>query len=207
MEMKVRLRIPEAKVDPLQDTILWEGEIGKAQFAVTVPPEATPGTKQGVVTVHVEGHRVARLLFVVEFGPQPCEVSELPTDEVRCRRAFACYASEDEEAVLRGVQGLQKGVRGLDIFFARASLRSGEKWKERLREEILARDVMYLFWSRAASQSEWVEWEWRLGLRERGIDFIDPFPLVSPQEVPPPKELADELHFNDWVIAYTSGRG
>jgi len=205
VEMKVRLRIPEAKVDPLQDTILWEGEIGKAQFAVTMQQEATPGTKQGVITVHVAGHRVARLLFVVNVGIQQSQASERPTREHRCRTAFACYADEDQDAVLPRLQGLQKAIPNLNVFFAPADMRSGEKWKERLRAEILARDVMYLFWSRAASQSEWVDWEWRLGLQERGIDFIDPFPLVSPKEVPPPKELADELHFNDWMLAYTAG--
>ena len=71
-----------------------------------------------------------------------------------------------------------------------AHLRSGDHWQERLRAEILRRDVLYLFWSEAASKLTWVEWEWRCALQERGIDFIDPVPLVSPQEVPPPPELA-----------------
>jgi hypothetical protein len=66
---------------------------------------------------------------------------------------------------------------------------------------------MYLFWSEAASRSQWVEWEWRCGFQERGIDFIDPCPLVSPDSVPPPKELADQLHFNDWVLAYMRNAG
>jgi len=205
IEMKVRLRIEDAKVDPLQDTVLWEGEIGKAQFAVTVLPGAIAGAKQGVVTVHVEGHRVARILFVVNTGLQPSDARDTSTHTEKCQTAFASYASEDEGAVLPRIQGLQKALPRLDVFFARASMRSGEKWKERLRAEILSRDVMYLFWSRAASRSEWVEWEWRLGLEERGIDFIDPFPLAPPEDVPPPRELADELHFNDWVLAYLTG--
>jgi hypothetical protein len=47
--------------------------------------------------------------------------------------------------------------------------------------------------------------EWRCGLAERGIDVIDPVPLVPPDKVPPPRELAEHLHFNDWVLAYVSG--
>jgi hypothetical protein len=35
----------------------------------------------------------------------------------------------------------------------------------------------------------------------RGVDYIDPVPLVSPDLVPPPPELA-QLHFNDWVLAF-----
>jgi hypothetical protein len=61
--------------------------------------------------------------------------------------------------------------------------------------------IFYLFWSKNASKSEWVEREWKCALNHGGIDFIDPVPLVSPDEAPPPSELA-ELHFNDWVLAF-----
>jgi hypothetical protein len=92
----------------------------------------------------------------------------------------------------------------LDVFYAPQSLRSGEKWRSRLAEEIERRDVFYLFWSRAAKESVWVEWEWRHALKVRGADYIDPVPLASPRQVPPPEELAD-LHFNDWMLAWLSG--
>jgi len=42
-------------------------------------------------------------------------------------------------------------------------------------------------------------------LGNHGIDFIDPIPLVSPKEVAPPAELS-ALHFNDWILAFRSGR-
>jgi hypothetical protein len=89
----------------------------------------------------------------------------------------------------------------MDIFLDVARLRSGDNWQLRLRDEIIRRDVLYLFWSAAAKASSAVTWEWKCALRERGIEFIDPVPLVSPEEVPPPPELA-AIHFNDWVLAY-----
>jgi hypothetical protein len=89
----------------------------------------------------------------------------------------------------------------LDLFFARKDIVSGENWKARLAHEIDARDVMYLFWSKAASESKWVTWEWKRGLKMRGISFIDPCPLVEPEVVPPPQELK-ALHFSDWQLAY-----
>ncbi len=122
------------------------------------------------------------------------------------RTAFLSYSSKDADFVEHCIQGMQKVNPILDVFYAPASMRSGQRWKEALRREILERDIMYLFWSEAASKSEWVDWEWRFGLAERGINFIDPCPLVSPEEVPPPKELADELHFNDWILAYKRAR-
>jgi hypothetical protein len=86
------------------------------------------------------------------------------------------------------------------------SLRSGENYEARLLEEIASRDVFFLFWSKAARASQWVEKEWRFALWKRGADFIDPIPLVTPNEVPPPRELAETLHFGDWTLAYTSTR-
>jgi hypothetical protein len=73
-------------------------------------------------------------------------------------------------------------------------------------KEVTGRDVFYLFWSAHARDSEWVRREWQTALQVRGIDYIDPVPLVPPDEVPPPPELADQLHFNDWVLAYMRGR-
>jgi len=40
------------------------------------------------------------------------------------------------------------------------------------------------------------EQEWRTALKEKGLDAIEPQPLVPSQEAPPPEELKD-LHFND----------
>jgi hypothetical protein len=71
-----------------------------------------------------------------------------------------------------------------------------------LLKQIDSSDVLYLFWSKYAKQSSWVEKEWRYGLTHKGIDFIDPVPLADPRKVPPPKELADVEHFNDWTLAY-----
>jgi hypothetical protein len=67
--------------------------------------------------------------------------------------------------------------------------------------EAEGRDVFYLFWSRAARASEWVEKEWRHALQARGLDFIDPAPLTPADQAPPPSDLAS-LHFNDPIRLY-----
>src|SRR5207248_3690522 len=131
----------------------------------------------------------------------------LPVREQRLRTAFASYASQDRDAVLARVQGIQKALPSLDVFLDVASLRSGQRWKEQLQEAVTKRDTFYLFWSRHAKESQWVDWEWRTALAARGIDFIDPVPLAPPEEVPPPRELAEHLHFNDWVLAFLRNKG
>jgi hypothetical protein len=103
--------------------------------------------------------------------------------------------------VLGRIQGIQKIAPKMDIFLDVMSLRSGQHWEEELLRVIPASDIFYLFWSEHAKKSKWVEMEWRCALRERGVGFIDPIPLQSPDESPPPPELSS-LHFNDWALAY-----
>jgi hypothetical protein len=188
-------------MDP-EDDLIWDGRVANARFAVTAPAELAPGTYPGQATVHLDGLRVAKIAFVVEVGERPGPPSALPARFQRYRSAFASYASADRADVLARVQGMQKVVPDLDVFLDVVSLRSGDHWRERLAAEVCQRDVLFLFWSLAASQSQWVEWEWRTALEKRGIDHIDPIPLASPDQVPPPPELASRLHFNDWVLSY-----
>ena len=199
--LTVEPRIHGFIIDPPQKTILWEGEIGNAGFAVNVPEDAEEGDHIGICDFHINGLRVATLHFLVHVGTKVSDVGQIATQENRIRRAFASYASADRDEVLARIQGLQKAVPDIEVFLDIASLRSGQKWQKQLKSEILKNDVLYLFWSKAASESKWVDHEWRLGYNERGINFIDPFPLISPEIVLPPQELA-ELHFNDWTLAY-----
>lgn len=204
--LTVSLRLPGFTIEEPEDVLRWEGSIGNTSFLVQVPKELRPGSYPGTVRIHANSLQVARLHFTVEVGPGAVVPEAIPITEHRPRKAFASYASHDRDAVLARVQGLQKALPGLDVFLDVASLRSGQKWEERLRAEVTGRDIFYLFWSAHAKQSEWVEWEWRTALGARGIDYIDPVPLAAPEEAPPPRELAEHLHFNDWVLAYMRTR-
>jgi hypothetical protein len=203
--LTVRLEIEGLVVAHPEDTILWEGDIGCAGFAVRVPADARQGSRIGTVTLFVNSLQVARLdfrLLVAESSADSASTELGVSGTKRIRSAFASYDSRDKDEVLNVILGLEKGNPGLQVFFAEKELRSGERWQERLWEEIDRRDILYLFWSQAASESIWVEREWRCAYERRGVDFIDPVPLASPEVVRPPTELADELHFNHWVLAY-----
>ena len=89
----------------------------------------------------------------------------------------------------------------MNVFFDVESLRSGEDWESALRREIERRDILYLCWSHHARASKWVEHEWRYALENKGLDAIEPIPLVSPAECPPPEELKSK-HFNDTALLY-----
>jgi hypothetical protein len=204
--LTVHLSLPGFTVGEPEDFILWEGTIGNASFPVRVPPDREPGHYPGTVHVFAGALQIARVHFTVAVGPREAPADVLVAEVYRVRTAFASYASPDRDAVLARVQGIQKALPGLDVFLDVAALRSGQRWRDRLYAEVTGRDVFFLFWSAHARQSRWVDWEWRTALAARGIDYIDPVPLASPEEAPPPKELAEHLHFNDWVLAFRRGQ-
>jgi hypothetical protein len=203
--LTVRLHIPSFGIHGAEDVLHWTGEVGNASFLVRVPGEAPLGTAPGTLSVYVEALQIARLDFLIQVGQELPGFGYLDARERRVRNGFASYASEDRDEVLARIQGMLKVLPTLDVFLDVAALRSGEDWKERLRHEIEVRDIFYLFWSQAASRSQWVEREWRLALEARGLDFIDPVPLDPPTKAPPPPELSD-LHFNEWTLAYRTPR-
>lgn len=202
--LTARLSCSGLVVSDPTDAILWDGQIGNATFAVQVlPADAEAGPRAGLATVHIEGLRIARLDFLVRVGKKTERVEPIEVEQKRHRSAFASYADADRDAVLARVQGMQKESPMLEVFMDVLSLRSGQYWERELWRVIPTHDVFYLFWSASARKSIWVGKEWRCALKTRGLDFIDPVPLVNPKRVPPPEELSSR-HFNDWVLAFIS---
>jgi len=187
-----------------EDAMRWTGKAGNCTFGVDVPAHATPGRHVGVARFAVDGVPVSRLHFELEVGEADAARGDRSLSERRPASAFASYASEDRDEVLARIQGMQKLLPDLDVFLDIASLRAGENWSERLEREIAERDAFFLFWSGRAARSEWVEREWRMALRLKGLEAIDPVPLEPPAKAPPPRELG-ALHFNEWTLAYRSG--
>jgi hypothetical protein len=101
---------------------------------------------------------------------------------------------------------MQKAMADLEVFMDVHSLRSGQNWEEVVKKAILSSDIFYLFRSENARNSAEVEKEWRFALEQKGRDFIDPVPLVAPEAVKPPDELAGK-HFNDWTLAFEREKG
>ena len=200
--LRVRLNpIHDLEVREAEDMVLWDGEIGNAAFHVSVSATAPPGPRVGWITFYVGDLAIAVLRFTLTVGPRSTGSHQLPGRYKRYSTAFASYTSENRNEVLRIIQGLQKSTPDLQVFLDVAALRSGARWANEIQRVIPEQDVFYLFWSRAASRSRWVEGEWRCALKTRGLDFIDPAPLDPPEVAPPPEEL-QSLHFGDWTLAY-----
>jgi hypothetical protein len=189
------------KIEPSERTLVWNGQIAHAQFQATAPCRLWSQSEVGSAGIYVAGLEIARIHFVIEVGRRSAQANAIPCRIERYRSAFASYSSKDRNEVLARIQGLQKAMPSLDVFYDHLKLRSGQNWQTELLKVIPTHDVFYLFWSANARNSEWVDKEWRCALKTRGLEFIDPIPLCTPQQAPPPKELAGK-HFGDWVLAF-----
>jgi hypothetical protein len=185
------------QVEPASQRVVWAGSVVNASFRV-LPTEPLPDGKASRCRVKVGGLSIGQVLFEVRQGGDQERTALARGTAIRS--AFASYASKDRRRVLARVQGIEKlGVR---VFMDVRDLKSGSEYPVELLEQIDRSDRLFLFWSRHARNSEWVQREWRYGLEQHGIGFVDPLPLVDPRKVPPPPELGDVKHFGDWTLAY-----
>ena len=58
-----------------------------------------------------------------------------------------------------------------------------------------------LFWSRNASASPWVRWEYDTARQVKKLDALIPMPLEDPKIAPPPPEFADEHMRDRFMVA------
>jgi hypothetical protein len=196
------LEIPTMHIRDPTENLSWNGVPSNASFIVKVPENAARGPHTARIAITAAGIPLAKLSFTIEVGTENSpRASLLPTMLKQMRTAFASYSSRDRAEVFARVQGMKKIRPELEVFLDVLSLRSGQDWEAQLNRYLPSRDVFFLFWSRHAKQSTEVEKEWRLALKMRGLEYIDPVPLCDPKESPPPAELQG-LHFNDLYLSY-----
>ena len=204
----LRLRLSTLDVLDDLDEVTWTGKPSNASFRIHVANDVTHTVHSGHLDVFTGGIRIARVLFELAVrsgepsssqGPEPQTLLQSRLE--RLRTAFASYSSSDRADVLGRIQGMKKIAPDLEVFLDALSLRSGDLWESRLAEEIISKDIFYLFWSRSAAESTWVTKEWQHALANRGLAYIDPVPLEMPDVAPPPEALR-ALHFGDAFSTY-----
>ena len=195
------LRMKGLEVEDSIQHLIWRGRAESVQFEVVVPDTEKPGTKIGTVLISQDSVPIGQVKFklkVVDGATATCERE--PTGEAhRYHMAFISYASEDRVEVLRRVQMLK--AAGIRFFQDVLNLDPGQRWEQSIYRHIDQSDVVFLFWSTAAKNSEWVAREWNYALQTKGDDCVRPVIIEGPPIVPPPPELS-HLHFNDQVLYF-----
>jgi len=200
--LTVVLKLPGFEVMDPVETLGWNGDTSSVGFIVKAPDRLGPGPCPGVIKLIQDQIPFATITFDLEVARDECASTENGPRDSRVRRieqAFASYATQDRAEVLRRVQGMT--ATGTEVFVDVVSQRAGTAWQETLHRKIEESDGLFLFWSRHAAASAWVEMEWRHALAHHGIDFIHPVALEDPRDVAPPPELAGK-HFNDMLLPF-----
>ncbi len=200
-EVRIVLSSPDFEISDCDEAQTWHGRYLVFSFPVEVPTNYSKKQILFTATVYFNGIIATKLKFIAKCSSWREQKIELTREDILT--AFISYASQDRSRVATIIQGMQKARPDMDIFFDVESLRSGDDWKLALHREIEKRDVLYLCWSEYAKESKWVEEEWRYALSNKGLDGIEPIPLVSPDICPPPDELKSK-HFNDKVLIYSN---
>ncbi len=201
-KLSVELTIRNLTVcDPVQD-LTWRGRTEAVQFEVAVPVDCRPQTVIGTALISQDTVPIGQVRFKLKVVGERANVATEAAPAGRATRyakAFVSYASKDRSQVFPRVQMLP--AVGIQFFQDVLSLDPGDRWANKLYEYIDESDVLFLFWSTAAKQSEWVEREWRYGLERKGDDFIRPVIIEGPPGPAPPPDLA-HLHFSDKMLYF-----
>lgn len=211
-ELMFHLTMPGLEIDEPAQSCTWEGEPVWAQFGVTIPPERRPGNIIGTVIVSESSIPIGHLKFkfkiagsVPQATPEPVNQAIAVGNMTRYKQAFISYTSRDRAEVLKRVQMLN--LVKVKFFQDLLTLEPGDAWEKLLYQYIDQSDVFYLFWSQAASESEWVKKEIAYAIKRKGgneesAPEIVPVIIEKPA-ARPPEELSF-LHFNDKFIYFIS---
>lgn len=191
-----------ARIEESTQELIWNGREVSVQFELDAPAQERNVISKVVVSQDSIPIGTIRFTLEVKQSSQNKErkgsVSPSGTAR-RFSRAFVSYSSSDREEVLKRAQMLKRV--GIEVFQDILSIEPGQRWEDEIYDNIDQSDVMFLFWSSSARDSEEVKKEWQYGLLKKNDDYIQPVIIEGPPIVPPPPELA-HLHFNDQIVYF-----
>ena len=188
------------RFDPSQGRLLWSGAWQRADFTVVATGDRVGHVIEGSIACYVGPLLVADVrLQVVVPGPgapaeSPRETGPVLQSARLYQSIFASYSHADTPVV----EVMERACKALGMDYLRdvMCLKSGQSWSDQLLRMIEQADIFQLFWSTPASQSAYVEQEWRhaLGLMgSKGPAFIRPIYWERP--LPPVPKPLGHLHF------------
>lgn len=199
----LELRIEDVLPAPARQHATWTGQPERVRFAIPVPAPLRSAPRAANLRLAVNGLTIGELGFTL--GVQPAADAGAAAEDANAVHrmvhfAYAAFADADRARVHELLQPLARLAPDLEVFLGSAGLRSGSGWRQRIEDELARRDRLFLFWSHAAAESPWVDFEWRCQLRRRGGAGLDIVLLQPPREAPLPRELAD-LPMHLWRAA------
>lgn len=193
--------VPQAQnleFQPPQARIFWSGSWQRADFELRASEEGAGQAIEGSVACYAGPLLIADIplkVVVASTEGEPAEPSPPQVQSVKIYQAVFASYSHSDRAIVEAVEKAYKAL-GLDYFRDVMTLRSGQTWSEELLDLIDRADIFQLFWSQAASQSIYVEKEWRHALAlldSKAPAFIRPIYWAEPMPAVP--QPLSSIHF------------
>lgn len=212
----VALDVHGAACDGALKRQTWTG--APLEFPFVVEAESDRAAKQAVIVarIFIDDAEIGMISFTRPIASAPSSKPAGQGERARLKRhkrVFLSYSSDDRETVAAIAVAYESA--GVEHFFDRTSLKSGEEWHPRLLREIDRSDLFHLCWSKAAARSQWVakEAEHALTRKRRSMSHL-PNITVQMLDGPPwarhPDSL-DALNFDDFtraaIVGYARGDG
>jgi len=185
--------------EPLQ-SLIWNEIKDSVIFEIKIPKNFFSKYLIGKVTIILDRNSIpiGHIRFKIEIAKYNLKKENEYSTAKWYNYIFISYSSKDRNEVIRRIQilDLLKYNYFQDIFY----LKPGDKWEEKIYENIERSDAFFLFWSSAARQSEWVKKEIAHALRvKNGKDEEPPeiLPVIIENPPPEPPQELKNLHFND----------
>jgi len=169
----------------------WTGRTRVLDFEVQVATDAASTVLR--YDVSVDGIVLAKIRLPLEVGEAAQPSTRRSAEAALATKAFASYSSKDRLRVIDRVAAIRIAAK-VDVFLDCHDLHPGEAWKQSLASAIDGCDTFLLFWSDAAAESPWVQWEWKRALEKPGLAGMQLHPLEN--GVKPPRELS-AIHVGD----------
>ncbi len=198
------------EVDEKMQSLIWQGAAESVNFITTMPEGTTHKDYFPIARLFIDGIPIGHIKFKLSAIPEQATspIGFMPPDganhstpqgleERIYKRAFLSYSRKNFNKVSHFNEGLVHA--GYQTFFDLESLNSGERWNDRIMQEIRECDAFYLFWTSESKSSKWVDQETRyahdlfVSSGEKSPDII---PILLETPMPSPPDFISDLHFN-----------
>ena len=182
-------------------SIIWNGEFTQCSFRHFIDENIEADNLYCEVNVYVNGVPVGCTSFLTDIVAHEARNIYAKQNAKRFEKIFVSYSHQDYDRVKYLVQGFR--AQGIDYFFDRDNLRSGDVYSERIFEYIDKADLFMLCWSANARKSEYVGKEIERALshvypqvaRESETLKIRPISIEPRADFPP--SMRDIYHFEE----------
>lgn len=176
--------------EPRQQTVLWPpGSEGYRQVAFHFQtPRVLRDRLEGEICVYYKALALGKIPLQIEIGRETYKRVHSELDNFS--KVFLSYSHKDHR-VMKTILPTIKALSEV-VYIDCESLRSGDKWNERLHEMIRESNIFQLLWSKNSAISPSCQQEWAYALTlvsEKPPRFIRPVYWSKKIDPEPPPEL------------------